>query len=82
VLGYSYVFAYYMFSDMFAHMISRNQNKVNQNLFEDQQQQLESEVSCNCVLQDIFVNLSTAACNSCASVAYDRWSGCRGWCRI
>mmetsp|Transcript_37117 Transcript_37117/g.94848 ORF Transcript_37117/g.94848 Transcript_37117/m.94848 type:complete len:608 (-) Transcript_37117:139-1962(-) len=44
VLGYSYVFAYYMFSDMFQHVISRDQNKLNQNLFEDQQQQLEGEV--------------------------------------
>ncbi len=45
MLGYSYVYAYYMFgNDMFKDEISPQQNAINQNLFEDQQQQLESEV--------------------------------------
>ena len=44
MLGYSYVFAYFMFSDMFKDHISKDQNAINQNLFEDQQQQLETEV--------------------------------------
>lgn len=35
-----------MFSDMFKDHISAGQNMINQNLFEDQQQQLESEVKC------------------------------------
>ena len=45
ILGYSYVFAFYMFgNDMFRDEVSPAQNAVNQNLFEDQQQQLEGEV--------------------------------------
>jgi len=44
VLGYSYAFAFFMFGDMYKDHISKSQNTVNQNLFEDQQQQLESEV--------------------------------------
>eukprot|EP00951_Prasinocladus_malaysianus_P000073 scaffold550_cov37-Prasinocladus_malaysianus.AAC.1 len=43
VLGYSYVFAYFMFSDMFKDHITKEQNIINQNLFEDQQQMLEQE---------------------------------------
>lgn len=46
VLGYSYVFAFYMFDGAtFGEEISSEQNALNQNLFEDQQQQLEREVS-------------------------------------
>eukprot|EP00884_Botryococcus_braunii_P004214 jgi/Botrbrau1/13794/Bobra.0056s0044.1 len=45
ILGYSYVFAYFMFgNDMFRGEITVEQNKLNQDLFEDQQVQLESEV--------------------------------------
>ncbi len=46
ILGYSYVFAFYMFGQvMFAEEVSLSQNAINQNLFEDQQQQLEHVVS-------------------------------------
>jgi hypothetical protein len=45
VLGYSYAYAFYMFgSVMFREEITPEQNTINQNLFEDQQQQLEAEV--------------------------------------
>ncbi|CAL8462233.1 g1764 [Coccomyxa elongata] len=45
VLGYSYVYAFYMFGNaMFREEITPDQNAINQNLFEDQQQQLEAEV--------------------------------------
>ncbi|KAK9817712.1 hypothetical protein WJX72_001099 [[Myrmecia] bisecta] len=45
ILGYSYAFAFYMFgNEMFRDEITPDQNKINQNLFEDQQQQLEAEV--------------------------------------
>ena len=45
VLGYSYVYAFYMFGNaMFREEITPDQNAINQNLFEDQQQQLEVEV--------------------------------------
>lgn len=45
ILGYSYAYAFYMFgNDMFAEEVTAEQNQVNQNLFEDQQQMLESEV--------------------------------------
>ena len=44
-LGYSYAFAFYMFgNEMYGDELSPEQNAINQNLFEDQQQQLESEV--------------------------------------
>jgi hypothetical protein len=44
VLGYSYVYAFYMFGNvMFRDEITPEQNVINQNLFEDQQQQLEAE---------------------------------------
>ena len=46
ILGNSYVAAYYFYgNDMFADEISPEQNELNQNLFEDQQQQLEMEVT-------------------------------------
>ena len=45
ILGYSYVFAFYMFGgEMFKDEIDEQQNEVNKNLFEDQQQQLDGEV--------------------------------------
>ena len=45
ILGYTYVYAFYMFGgELFAAEISEAQNGRNQSLFEDQQQQLESEV--------------------------------------
>jgi Ariadne domain len=45
ILGYSFVFAYYMFgNDMFQGEITVDQNRTNQDLFEDQQAQLEHEV--------------------------------------
>lgn len=45
ILGNTYVAAYYFYgNDMFADEISAEQNAMNQNLFEDQQQQLEMEV--------------------------------------
>lgn len=44
ILAYSYAFAFFMFgNDMFKDEIDEAQNEVNKNLFEDQQQQLESE---------------------------------------
>lgn len=45
ILGYSYVFAFFMFGgDMFRDEIDAQQNEINKNLFEDQQQQLDAEV--------------------------------------
>lgn len=45
ILSNSYAFAYYMFgNEMFLEEISEEQNKINKNLFEDQQQMLEQEV--------------------------------------
>ena len=45
ILGYSYVFAFFMFGQvMFADEVTPSQNAINQNLFEDQQQQLEQAV--------------------------------------
>ncbi|KAG0578371.1 hypothetical protein KC19_4G017900 [Ceratodon purpureus] len=44
-LSYSFAFAYFMFgNDIFKDDISEEQNVINQNLFEDQQQQLEETV--------------------------------------
>ena len=49
ILGYSYVFAFFMFGQvMFADEITPAQNAINQNLFEDQQQQLEQVVRSCC----------------------------------
>ncbi|GMH39326.1 hypothetical protein BSKO_07224 [Bryopsis sp. KO-2023] len=45
ILSNSYVFAYFMFgNEMFRDEITEDQNKINQNLFEDQQQMLEQEL--------------------------------------
>jgi len=54
VLGNSYVFAFYMFGDLYQDQVSPDQNLINQNLFEDQQQQLESQVErLSQLLQDL-----------------------------
>ena len=46
ILGYSYAAAFHLFgNDMFREEITPEQNTLNQNLFEDQQQQLEMQVS-------------------------------------
>ncbi|XP_010254991.1 PREDICTED: probable E3 ubiquitin-protein ligase ARI2 isoform X2 [Nelumbo nucifera] len=45
VLSYSYPFAYYMFGDdLFKDEMSKEEREIKQHLFEDQQQQLESNV--------------------------------------
>lgn len=45
VLSYSYPFAYYMFGDdLFKDEMTHEEREIKQNLFEDQQQQLESNV--------------------------------------
>lgn len=44
VLSCSYVFAYYMFGELFKDQISKKERKINQLLFEDQQQQFEAHV--------------------------------------
>ena len=46
ILGFSYVFAFFMFGDvMFKDEITPAQNEINKNLFENQQQAMESLVS-------------------------------------
>ncbi|XP_038679017.1 probable E3 ubiquitin-protein ligase ARI1 isoform X2 [Tripterygium wilfordii] len=45
VLSYSYPFAYYMFGEeLFADEMTKEEREIKQNLFEDQQQQLEANV--------------------------------------
>ena len=45
ILSYSYPFAYYMFGDeLFHNEMSKEEKVIKQNLFEDQQQQLEGNV--------------------------------------
>jgi len=45
ILGYTYVFAFHMFGDcMYKDEINRAQNEINKNLFESQQQAMESLV--------------------------------------
>ena len=45
ILGFSYVAAFFMFGgSYFKGEVTPEQNELNQNLFEDQQQQLEAEV--------------------------------------
>lgn len=45
VLSYSYPFAFYMFGDeLFSDEMTKEEREIKQNLFEDQQQQLESNV--------------------------------------
>ncbi|KAF5745642.1 E3 ubiquitin-protein ligase ARI2 [Tripterygium wilfordii] len=45
VLSYSYPFAYYMFGEeLFADEMTKEEKEIKQNLFEDQQQQLEENV--------------------------------------
>lgn len=58
VLGYSYVFAFYMFGNfIYRDEITPEQNAINQNLFEDQQQQLESEVCPVALLKSYHCNM-------------------------
>lgn len=48
-MGYSYAFAFFMFGrSMFKDEISDEQNAINQNLFENQQQEMESLVRPLC----------------------------------
>ena len=52
ILGFSYVFAFYMFDGlMFGNQISTDQNLSNQNLFEDAQARMESEVSLSSLVR-------------------------------
>ncbi|KAL2894728.1 putative E3 ubiquitin-protein ligase ARI2 [Bienertia sinuspersici] len=45
ILSYSYPFAYYMFGEeLFRNELSKKEREIKQNLFEDQQQQLEANV--------------------------------------
>lgn len=44
ILSYSYAFAYYMFGELFGDEMTKEERELKQNLFEDQQQQLESNV--------------------------------------
>lgn len=44
VISYSYPFAYYMFGDLFKDEMTKEERIMKQNLFEDQQQQLEEHV--------------------------------------
>ncbi|OIW08698.1 hypothetical protein TanjilG_03374 [Lupinus angustifolius] len=45
ILSYSYAFAFYMFGDeLFKDELSESQREIKQNLFEDQQQQLEANI--------------------------------------
>lgn len=45
ILSYSYVFAYYMFGDdLFRREMTEEEKEIKKNLFEDQQQQLETHV--------------------------------------
>ncbi|KAJ7958077.1 RBR-type E3 ubiquitin transferase [Quillaja saponaria] len=44
ILSYSYPFAFYMFGDLFEEEMTEKERELKQNLFEDQQQQLEANV--------------------------------------
>lgn len=45
ILSYSYPFAYYMFGEeLFGNEMTKDEREIKQNLFEDQQQQLEANV--------------------------------------
>lgn len=45
ILSYSYPFAYYMFgSELFNHEMTQKEREIKQNLFEDQQQQFETNI--------------------------------------
>ncbi|KAL5731599.1 RBR-type E3 ubiquitin transferase [Ranunculus cassubicifolius] len=44
ILSYSYAFAYYMFGNMFSDELTKEELQLKQNLFEDQQQQFESNI--------------------------------------
>ncbi len=82
ILGFSYVFAFYMFDGvMFGDQISNDQNFSNQNLFEDAQARMESEVSpepCSnprCVGRAANIMLiSSLVLNAAAEVAFVRFA--------
>ncbi|XP_057973011.1 probable E3 ubiquitin-protein ligase ARI1 isoform X2 [Malania oleifera] len=44
IISYSYVFAFYMFGDMFRKEMTEEEREIKRNFFEDQQQQLEGNV--------------------------------------
>lgn len=45
ILSYSYVFAYYMFGDeLYGNEMTQGEKEIKQDLFEDQQQQLETNI--------------------------------------
>lgn len=79
ILGYSYVFAFYMFGQvMFVEEVSAAQNAINQNLFEDQQQQLEHVVRSTsiCLLQSLdrlsaMLALAIVGSAACEEMSWD-----------
>lgn len=44
IISYSYPFAYYMFGDLIENGLTKKEREIKQNLFEDQQQQLEANI--------------------------------------
>lgn len=53
----SYPFAYYYFGDLFANEITKEEREIKQNLFEDQQQQLETNIErLSMFLEEPFAN--------------------------
>ncbi|KAK4352025.1 hypothetical protein RND71_027543 [Anisodus tanguticus] len=61
VVANSYPFAYYYFGDLFANEITKEEKGIKQNLFEDQQQQLETNIErlsmYECIDNDLLVPL-------------------------
>ncbi|XP_059279220.1 probable E3 ubiquitin-protein ligase ARI2 [Lycium ferocissimum] len=57
VVANSYPFAYYYFGDLFANEITKEERGIKQNLFEDQQQQLETNIErLSMFLEEPFAN--------------------------
>lgn len=57
VLACSYPFAYYYFGHLFANEITKEEREIKQNLFEDQQQQLETNIErLSMFLEEPFVH--------------------------
>ncbi|KAJ8541043.1 hypothetical protein K7X08_001859 [Anisodus acutangulus] len=57
VVANSYPFAYYYFGDLFANEITKEEKGIKQNLFEDQQQQLETNIErLSMCLEEPFAN--------------------------
>lgn len=55
ILSHSYAFAFYMFSDGLFTELTREEKEIKQNLFEDQQQQFESNIErLSLLLEDEF----------------------------